>query len=178
MKKVLKVIKGIIIGIIGVIFSLFAIGMTVLLFSYNDYGVTEFGDKSLIMINDEIASETFLKGDLVITEKKKVDELVVGDQIFVYQVDTQGNVTIDLGTVGEIYEEDESVAFENGDTYAMEFVAGTSYKTYPKIGGYLSIIESRIGFLFMVLVPSFVVFIYSLYSLIVEIKYGAPEEEN
>ena len=58
----------------------------------------------------------------------------------------------------------------------MQFVAGTGEKVYNDIGFYLSIIESRWGFLFLVLVPCFLFFIYEIYALIVEIKYGAEED--
>ena len=36
--------------------------------------------------------------------------------------------------------------------------------------------ESKWGFLFIVLVPCFLIFIYEVYALIIEIKYGAEEE--
>ena len=49
-------------------------------------------------------------------------------------------------------------------------------KQYDKIGGYLSIIESKWGFLFIVLIPVFLIFIFEVYSLIIEIKYGAEED--
>ena len=58
----------------------------------------------------------------------------------------------------------------------MEFVAGVGTKSYEKIGTALSVIESQWGFLFIVLVPCFLIFIYEVYSLIVEIKYGGEED--
>ena len=58
----------------------------------------------------------------------------------------------------------------------MEFVAGVGTESYEHLGTALSIIESQWGFLFIVLVPCFLIFIYEVYSLIVEIKYGAEED--
>ena len=49
-------------------------------------------------------------------------------------------------------------------------------KKYEKIGTFLSVVESKWGFLFIVLVPSFLIFIYEVYSLIIEIKYGKDED--
>ena len=46
--KVLKVIKSIVTSILGFVFFVFALSMTVLLLSYNDYGLSEFGNKTLI----------------------------------------------------------------------------------------------------------------------------------
>ena len=176
MKKVLETIKKILIGIIGTAYFIFALIMTILLLNYNDYGVTQFGNKSLVIINDEIASENYEKGDLVIVEGKKVDKIELGEEIFTYRIDSKGIPSIQVGIVGDIYVEDEAIAFENGETYSMEFVAGIGTESYEHLGTALSIIESQWGFLFIVLVPCFLIFIYEVYSLIVEIKYGAEED--
>lgn len=176
MKKVLETIKKILIGLVGTIYFVFALIMTILLLNFNDYGVTQFGDTSLVIINDDIASEVYKKGDLVIVESQKVAEIEVGQEIFTYRIDSKGIPTIQVGKVGEVYTEDEAIAFENGETYSMEFVAGKGTDSYENIGTVLSIVESQWGFLFIVLVPCFLIFIYEIYSLIVEIKYGAEED--
>ena len=176
MKKVLETIKKILIGIIGTAYFIFALIMTILLLNYNDYGVTQFGNKSLVIINDEIASENYEKGDLVIVEGKRVDKIELGEEIFTYRIDSRGIPSIQVGIVGDIYIEDDAIAFENGETYSMEFVAGVGTESYEHLGTALSIIESQWGFLFIVLVPCFLIFIYEVYSLIVEIKYGAEED--
>ena len=174
--KVLNIIKNVIVGILLVVYFSFVIFMTVLLLNFNDYGVTEFGSTSLIIINDEISNDNYKKGDLVITKKQKIDKLQLGEDIFAYKVDAKGNVSIDLGKLGNIYPEENSISFENGSNFSMDYVAGVPTKVHPKIGTPLAIIESKWGFLFIVLVPSFLIFIYEVYSLIVEIKYGKDEE--
>lgn len=174
--KVLGIIKNIIIGILGVAFFTFALTMTVLLLNYNSYGVSQFGDTSLIIIRDDLTSKSFQKGDLVFVKSIKLENINVGDEIFVYKVDSDGAVSIDLGTVGEVHTNDEAISFENGSTYSYKYVIGKSNKVDNKIGTYLSIIESKWGFLFIILVPSFLIFVYEFYALIVEIKYGKNED--
>lgn len=174
--KVLKIIKNIILGLLLFVYFVFVIAMTVLLLNFNDYGVTEFGDTSLIIINDEISNEDYNKGDLVITKKKKMEKMQVGEDLFAYKVDSKGNVSVDLGKIGNLYPEEDAISFENGSTYSMEFVAGTPETKYEGIGTFLSIVESKWGFLFIVLVPSFLIFVYEVYTLIVEIKYGEDED--
>ena len=176
MKKVLETIKKILIGIIGTAYFIFALIMTILLLNFNDYGITQFGTKSLVIINDTIANENYKKGDLVIVEAQRVEDVEVGQEIFTYRIDSRGIPSIQVGIVGDIYVEDEAIAFENGETYSMEFVAGVGTESYEHLGTALSIIESQWGFLFIVLVPCFLIFIYEVYSLIVEIKYGAEED--
>ena len=176
MKKIIKKIKSFIAGVLMLIFFIFAISMTMLLLNYNKFGLTQFGDTTFVIINDSISSETFKKGDLVLVKAQKLTDLEIGNEIFVYRVNSDGSVSIELGKVGEIYPEEDAVAFENGDIFSNQFVIGTADEIYNDIGTYLAIIESKWGFLFIVLVPCLLIFIYELYALIVEIKYGADED--
>ena len=176
MKKVLETIKKILIGIVGTAYFLFALAMTILLLNYNDYGVTQFANKSLIIMTDNVASEKYKKGDLVIVESKKADQIKTGQEVFTYRIDSKGIPMIQIGTVGDVYLEENAIAYENGETYSAEFIAGKATERHENIGTALSIIESQWGFLFIVLVPCFLIFIYEVYSLIVEIKYGAEED--
>ena len=173
--KVLEAIKQVLIGTIGIVYFSFALVMTILLLNYNDYGVTQFGNKSLVIINDEISTETYKNGDLVIAERKRIDRYVVGEDIFTYRVDSKGQPHIQIGKVGTIYQDENAIAFENGENYSMDFIAGVPAKVHPNYGKFLSVVESQWGFLFIVLVPCFLIFIYEVYSLIIEIKYGADE---
>ena len=174
--KVLKLVKSIIMGILLFVYFAFVIVMTVLLLNFNDYGVTQFGNTSLIIINDEISNNNYNKGDVVIVKREKLEKLEVGSELFTYKVDEKGAVSIDLGIIGNIYPEEDAISFENGSTYSMEFIAGIPTEKHEKIGTFLSIVESKWGFLFIVLVPSFLIFVYEVYSLIIEIKYGKDEE--
>lgn len=181
--KVLKVIKSIVTSILGFVFFVFALGMTVLLLSYNDYGLSEFGNKTLILMTDDIYSENYKKGDLVVVEKRGfsrtggyTDVIEQGDEIFAIRVDAYGNAYVEIGVVGKIYEDEQAISFENGSTFGLKFVLGEAVDTYPNIGGFLSIVESKWGFLFLVLVPCFLIFMYEIYSLIIEIKYGKEED--
>lgn len=176
--KVLKVIKKTIFFVVSVVVLLFAILMTVLVLSHNKYGVTEFEDKSLILVNDKLSSEKYNDGDLVITNKVTVENVKLGQELFAYKVIEGGSVNITVGMVGEIYVEDNTITFENGENYTMDYVAGEAYKTYPKIGGYLALAESKWIFLGIVVVPVFFILISRIYALIVEIKYGGDDKST
>lgn len=174
--KVLKFIRNIIVGIVVVIFFAFTLFMSILLLNYNKYGVTQFDDTSVIIIRDEISSNNYKKGDLVLVKSKKIDKIKQGDEMFVYHIDESGKPLIDLGTVGTVSVKDNAFSFENGSAYSMEFAIGQADKVYHDVGKYLAIIQSKWGFLFMILVPCFLIFVYGIYALIVEIKYGNLEE--
>jgi len=176
MSKFFKKVKSFILGILGCAFFVFALSMTLLLLNYNKYGLTQFGNTTLVIISDDISSEVLKKGDLVLVDLKKLDELELGDEAFVYRVSPEGNVSVEVGKIGQIYEDEDAIAFENGDTFSMQFVIGEAEEIYNDVGTFLSIVESKWGFLFIVLVPCLLIFIYEIYALIIEIKYGAEEE--
>jgi hypothetical protein len=176
--KILQVIKKIITSIFGVAFYAFAIVLTMMLLNYNDFGVTQIDNYSLIKVNTDVATEKYQKGDLVVVEYKKPHQLKAGDELFAYRLDSSKVLSIDFGVVGKVYETDNAVAFKNGATYDMNYVAGVPIKVFPRLGAFLMIAESKWGFLFLVLVPSFLIFIYSIYTLIVEIKYGKYDIYN
>ena len=172
MKNFISILKKIFIGI----FLIFTIIMTVLLLNFNKYGVTQFDETSLVIVKKSFASENYKRGSLVVVESKKIEEYKEGEEVFVYHLDGKGGANILLGQVGKTFPEQDAITFKNGATYSSEFIIGTGEKVYSNLGTILSIIESKWGFLFIVLVPNFFLFIYQLYSLIVEIKYGKDEE--
>ena len=176
MEKVVESIKSFISFVLFVVYFVFALVMTVLLLNFNDYGVTQFGEKSFILINGKISNDLYKNGDLVIVESKKIEEYKVGEYVFTYRIGADRIPTVHLGKVGNVYPEEDAISFENGETYSSEFIAGSAVDKHEKIGGILSIIESKWGFLFIVLIPVFLIFIYEVYSLIIEIKYGNEED--
>ena len=180
--KVLKIIKGVIISIVLIAFFAFTITMTILLLNFNKFGLTQFDDTTLLIIKKGFTSETYEKGSLVIVESKEIKDYKIGEEVFVYHLDEHGGggVSIQLGVVGQIHEgrtrDDDAITFSNGGTYTSNFIIGSGKKIYPNIGKYLAVIESKWGFLFIILVPNFFLFVYQLYALIVEIKYGKDED--
>lgn len=176
--KTLKMIKNILMGILGTAFYAFALIMTILLLNFNNYGVTEFGDKSLIILKQEVSNKNYKKGDLVIVQKARYDMINVGDEIFTYSVNSKGVATVEIGIVGEKYDKEKAISFENGASFSEDFIIGKATKTYNDYGTVLSVIESKWGFLFIVLVPGFIIFLYEIYALIIEIKYGGEEEKE
>lgn len=174
--KILGIIKKIFIGIVAVVFFAFAISMTVLLLNYNDYGVPQFGKNTMVIIRDDISSTNFEKGDVVMVEEREIKDIVVGEEIFIYKVNSEnGSVSIDVGKIGEVHVDDDAITYENGSTYSKKFVIGKQTKVYEDIGTFLAVVTNKWGFLFTVLLPSFLIFIYEFYALVVEIKYGKED---
>ena len=64
--KVLNAIKKFFLGVLTLVFFAYAIVMTFLLLNFNNYGVTEVGDTSIVIIKDKIANENYKKGDIIL----------------------------------------------------------------------------------------------------------------
>ena len=102
MKEVFKIIKKIVVGLFVSVFFIFAIIMAILLINYNDYGVSQFGNTSLILVKDD-TSANYKKGDLVVVESKRIDKYNKGDELFIYKV-VDKNVDIESGKLNKIYD--------------------------------------------------------------------------
>ena len=169
------VIKFGLIGVFLVLFFTFTIAMTVLMLNKNRFGLTQLGDTTWVMVNKDLGSENFNRGDLVLVQNTRIENLNEGEELFVYRIDAHGVPNLELGTIGEVHPEDDAISMENGQTYSSEFIAGLPRATHSDIGFFLGVIQSTWGFLFIVLVPNFLIFIWLLSALISEVKYGKNE---
>jgi len=176
-----KVLKGIGIVLVGV-YLVVAITLTVFLLNYNKYNITELNNKSLIIVRDEELKPDFQKGDLVIVNKDANKDIKVGDKIFFYDNYKQ-TVSVNLGTVLEketITKEESTFVVDGDHAVSSEYVIGTARtsKTYSKLGTILGILESRFGFLFMIIFPILILFIYEIYVVIKELKESKYDDED
>ena len=153
------------------------------LLSYNEYKVTEFGSKSLILVTDESLAPAFKKGDLVIVDKKS--QIYNNRKAFFYE---KGDLQIDikLGTVEAIEKvtsTETTYTFEGNLKKSSQYVLGSAEgaEIIPTVGGILAILESKWGFLFIIVMPSLLAFIYQISVVVSEIKGskndGAVKEE-
>lgn len=172
--------KKIISNILFVIYVVIAVFVTICLLSYNDFKVTEFGDYSLVIIKDKELSPEFEKGDLVIVNK---DETIrVGDKVFFYNTYNR-EIEIKLGEVvgaEKVTESETTYTFEGERKISGQYVLGTSRDTtvIPKVGTILSILESKWGFLFIIVLPALLAFIYQISVVFSEIRNSKKESSN
>lgn len=171
--------KRVIGNIIFVIYAIIAIFVTVCLLSFNQYKVSEFGNASFVLIDSNETEPDFTKGDLVIPNKK--DLITVGDKVFFYN--TYGE-TMEV-TLGEVTNAQRIVGEEitytiNGELQlSSEYVLGSAEtaERIPVVGSILSVLESKWGFLFLIVFPSLIAFIYEIYVVVSEIR-GKKNEKS
>lgn len=175
MKKILKIIGIVLI----VIYCIVAITLTVFLLNYNDYNITVLGDKTLIIVRDDELEPNYQEGDLVVVTKNSNRDIVVGDKIFFYDLD-KDTITVNLGNViskENITKKETTFTMDGEYPLSSEYVIGktSTSKVYHNLGGILAFLESKMGFLFLIIFPILVLFIYEVFMVIKEIK--SPNEE-
>ena len=163
-----------------IIYAIIAIFITICLLSYNDYKVSEFGDYSLLIIDERDFEPEFNKGALVITDKSYVPE--IGDRVFFYSK-VLGKVNIRISTVtNKQVESDEQIVYTLEDNIMLKDseMIGKIEKTKKinKLGTILGILESKWGFLVLIVFPSLIAFLYELSEVIIDLKKGKNSKEE
>ena len=156
-------------NLVVIAYVIVAITVTLCLLNYNEYSVTQFGDTTLILITDDSLEPDYLEGDLVIAKKGKLNKVEVGEKIFFYN-----DRDIKLGEVKQVnkYEGMSSTFILDGNHQVVEDdVIGSEkeVKVYNKLGKALSGLQSKWGFLFLIIFPSVLAFLHEIFQVIMEL---------
>lgn len=178
MKNILRWIWS----VLEVFIVIYVILVTSLILNKNKYGFTEFFGCTIHNVNliDENNIKNANKGELLVV--KKSNDIEVGDLIYYYAA-YNDNYLIRSDYVTKVARDDFSALYTvhrgNEDfSIASDRVLGKYANLYPTIGGILEVVESRIGFLFLVLLPIMIVFIYQVYEFIVVLHYEDATEDD
>lgn len=176
MKKILKVL----LILIAIPYVVFAVFVTLCLINFNDYRISVFGDKSLIIIDSDEFADDFKKGSLVVVNKTKYDNVKTGEKGFFYNTyESPVTVTLAEVTKKEVVNKGESTYTLPGDQpISSEYFIGMANeaKVYEGFGTVLKVVESRYGFLALIILPILVAFIYEIYAIVEEMIH--PKEED
>lgn len=172
-----KIIRNLVI----ILYAAIAIGVTICLLSYNEYKVSEFGSYSLVIIDNNQLAPDFNKGDLVILDKSEKPE--IGDKIFFYNTYVRGEVRISCAEVTDALEVTETeTTYSLGDNrpISSEYYIGSvdNSTKFGKLGTVLSVIESRWGFLILIVFPAAIAFLYELVEIIMTARKGSEETKK
>ena len=161
------------------IIIIYVIVLTSFLLCRNKYGYTQFGNYTFnnVSLLDEKNIANAKNGDLLIV--KNSNDIHKGDVIYYYAVYNESYI-IKSSPVLDIQSDDYSYLYSVDDSGAVSItgtkVIGKYANTYAHLGTVLDILESRLGFLFGVLLPIMIVFIYQVYEFFVIIRYERVEE--
>ena len=164
--------------VVEFIIIVYVIVLTCFLLCRNKYGYTQFGDYTFTNIDlfAEKNIDNTKKGDLLVV--KNSNDINEGDLIYYYAVYNDDYI-IKSSPVMSIKNDDYSYLYTVDDSGPTSIVGtrvlGKYSHIYHNLGSILNFLESRIGFLFCVLLPILIVFIYHVYEFIMIVRYEKVE---
>lgn len=173
--------KKLISNIIFIIYLIVAIFVTVCLLSYNDYKVTVLGNTSFVIVSDTKMEPDYSKGDLVIVENS--NEIEVGEKVFYYNIYNE-QIKVKLGTITEVTKENDSkiiYTIDDGEhRISSEFVVGpaSTASAMQNVGTILGILESKWGFLFLIVLPALLAFVNQIMVVASGIKEAREADKD
>lgn len=168
MSSMLKSFGKVILTVFVILYVLLEIFVTICLLNFNDYRVTEFGNNSLIILDNDLGKK-YEKNDLLLVSRGDGSEVNIQDDIFFYN--PVENYTVNYGEVKAINKVGEGYTYvvDGAHNVYADYFIGKDVKIYKHIGGILKFLESKWGFLMLVVLPTLIAVIYEVYVIIIEI---------
>ena len=166
--------KKILYNILFIIYAIIAVITTICLLSYNKYKITELGNNVLIIVNDDSLAPDYRKGDLVIVNKADKKKINVGDKVFFYRTH-ENEIEISLANITKqetVSSTETTYSLEGDYELSNEYLIGPSKsaKVVKNVGSILRVLESKWGFLFIIVLPSLIAFLYEIGVIISEVR--------
>ncbi len=178
LKKILKWVWE----FVEILIIIYVIFITSCILCRNKFGYTQFGDMTFITVNDNNAKfiQNSESGDLLIVKSQQTG-LNAGDLIY-YYVTVDEKYVVRTGVIESKTEDDYSALYvlndEDKTSVASNRVIGKYVSFHKDKGKILDVLESRIGFLFLVLLPILIVFIYQIYQLVIVARYEVVDDSE
>lgn len=167
-------------AILFVIYSIIAIAVTVLLLSFNDYNCSQIGGYTVYIVKDDALEPEYKQGSILLVKSTTDKRIEVGDELFFYKIINSSEFEFVSRTLESKTQQGRHIIYnvENGETYDTTYLVGKAEDTRV-IGGpagtILSILESKWGYLFCIVIVSLLLFLQEVFDLVIEIKYGGTK---
>ncbi len=163
--------RKVVINIFIIVYFIITLFTTFALLSYNDFNVAVLNGYSLITKKDGKNLDCD-KGSLLVI-KNDID-VHKGDRVFYYDTyDTSVDIKVGKVEKVEVVNDKEStITFEGDVVLSSEYVIGSEKNTreYETLGTLYDLFTSRWGYLFIIIFPMLIAFIYEIYEIIREFK--------
>lgn len=167
-------------AILFVIYSIIAITVTVLLLSYNDYNCSEIGGNTVYIVNNDALEPEYDEGSILVIEETSDKNVQVGDKLFLYKVINSQEFEVVTRTLQNKVQQGNHTVYqvEGDENYDTTYFIGKADDTTvigSPWGTLLSILESKWGYLFCIVVVSLLLFLQEVFDLVIELKYGGTK---
>ena len=167
-------------AILFVIYSIIAITVTVLLLSYNDYNISEVGGYTVYVVKDDALEPQYEQGSILLIKSTNDKHVKIGDEIFLYNVINSQEFEFVSATLEGKTPQGRQTAYtvSGGQVYSSDYFVGKADDTIvlsSPWGTILSILESKWGYLFCIVIVSLLLFLQEVFDLAIELKYGGTK---
>ena len=170
--------------LVEVLIIIYVIFVTTCILSKNRYGYTNLFGYTLVSVHQE--DEAYIKdgkaGNLLVV---KNDGNVSKNQYVYYYYADVSDPNNEKYVVRGAFVTD-TIKSDGGELYSLKDkedpkiskarVLGNYSNQYAVIGGVLEFLETRLGFLFCVLLPIMIVFVYQIYEFVVILNYDKADK--
>lgn len=166
MKKVLKYSWN----VLQVLIIIYVILITLFIFCENKYGFTQFGKYTFNNVTsiDEKNLPNVKEGDLLVIRNS--NDIKEGDLVYYYAAYKEKYIVVS-NIVKSINKGNYTLGKDNTYIVPDSRIIGKYTYVYHYVGGILSLLESKNGFIFLVLLPIMIVFIYQIYQFLLLLRY-------
>lgn len=169
MSSVVKSFGKICLMVVGILYVILAIFVTICLLNFNDYRITVFGNKSLLLLKDGLG-DNYKKNDLLVVTKDDGSSVKEGNSIFFYNASL--NYTVNYAVVRDTEKHANGTytfKIDGNHNVYTDYYIGKDPKVFRGVGGVLRVLESKWGFLLLIILPTMMAVIYEVYMIIIEI---------
>ena len=140
-----------------------AIYVTANILAYDEYHLTEWGGNVYINLDKNLGS--YQKGNMLVIKNR--NDYKANDNIF-YCTFKEDDCVVSYGRIETMM----GGIIVNKETIPTASIIGVDkdVKVIPVIGGILNVLESRWGYLCVVVLPIFVAFVYEIFHISREVK--------
>ena len=162
-------------AVLFVVYSIIAILVTVLLLSFNEYNCSEIGGYTVYIVNDDALEPEYEENSILLVKGTSDKHVKVGDEIFLYKVIDSQNFEFVSRTLENKTQQGRHIIYEvEGEEYydSTYFVGKTEDTVVIKGWGWLlTLLESKWGYLFCIVIVSLLLFLQEVFDLVIELKY-------
>ena len=181
--KIVKKILGGLVNFVMLLIIIFAIFVTIISLTSDESKVSRIGKYIPLNVKTDSMNPTIKKGDFIVVEDCDVSKLKKGD-VIAFFTNVEDRVIIKTHRIINVMGEGSNKSFiTQGDNvevndsipvFPSDILGKWNDLRVPKFGTVLDFVSSKLGFLFVVVVPLLILFIYQIYKFIVVII----EEKN
>lgn len=169
-------------AVLFVIYSIIAILVTVLLLSFNEYNCSEIGGYTVYIVNDDALEPEYEENSILLVKETSDKHVKVGDEIFLYKVIDSQNFEFVSRTLENKKQQGRHIIYEveGEEYYDNSYFVGKAEDTIviKGWGWLLTLLESKWGYLFCIVIVSLLLFLQEVFDLAIELKYGSGKSSK